>query len=102
MSHPTGIHCPTDLLTCNVPRVVLLSSFFDPEGFQHGERINGYDQCPKCGLWWPCVEEPDCWTESANGEWLATGWWGAAVCCECNLLMVDQPDGRGECYRLGG
>jgi hypothetical protein len=94
-----GPHCPIDLLTRNGPYAARLSSSYDADGFEQGERINGFEQCPKCGLWWPCVEEPDCWTEDGD-KWKATGWWGAAVCEECDLLMVEQPDGRGEVYQL--
>lgn len=52
------------------------------------------------GLWWPCVEQPDCWEEMDDGRWKATGWWGASVCEVCDLLMVEQPDGTPECYSL--
>lgn len=95
-----GIHCPVDLLTSNKPRLVLLSKSFDEDGHERGERINGYCECPKCGLWWPVVEEPDSWTKGDDGKWFADSWWGAAVCGECLLLMVEQPDGMPECYQL--
>ena len=97
-----GPHCPIDLPTRDGTYCVYLSRYWDRDNFEKGERINGYDQCPKCGLWWPCIEEPDCWEESDHGtnKWIATGWWGAAVCEECELLMVEQPDGRGETYQL--
>lgn len=102
-----GPVCPVDMPTRDRPYMVRLSGPTYEDGFEQGERINGYDQCPKCGLWWPCVEVPDCWEEDGldehgNVRWKATGWWGAAVCEECDLLMVDQPDGRGEVYQLGG
>ena len=98
-----GIHCPVDLMSYSQwepPPIVTLKSSVDDDGMEQGERINGYCECPKCGLWWPCVEEPDMWEEIEPGKWGATGWWGAAVCGECNLLMADQPDGTSECYQL--
>lgn len=103
---------------------------FDDEGFQTGQRINGFDQCPRCGLWWPCIEEPDCWEETARhagcqhdlieGHFgfydcpahgvipctevtvrhLAVGWWGGTFCEECELLLITQPDGTPEAYQL--
>ena len=94
-----GPHCPINLPHSDKPYVAYLSRSFDEDGHERGERINGFDQCPKCGLWWPCIEEPDCWEEDGD-KWKATGWWGAAVCEECNLLMVEQPDGTPECYQL--
>ena len=101
-----GPHCPTDLPSRDQfdSYVCRLSRRWDSEGYERGERINGFDCCPKCGLWWPIVEEPDCWEETEEGSdrWKATGWWGAAVCEVCDLLMVEQPDGRGECYSLKG
>lgn len=99
-----GPHCPIDLPTRDAPYCVRIGERgFDDRGHETGERINGFDQCPKCLLWWPCLEEPDCWEESDDqpGKWIATGWWGAAVCEECELLMVEQPDGTPECYQLG-
>jgi hypothetical protein len=95
-----GIHCPVALRESAEPYLKRLSRFFDADGHERGERINGYCQCPKCGLWWPRVEEPDMWVEGEGGKWFIDGWWGAAVCCECHLLMVEQPDGTPECYRL--
>jgi hypothetical protein len=102
-----GPFCPVDLPSSDLcsPYCVRISTSFDADGHERGERINGFNQCPKCSLWWPCVEEPDCWTEdgldeNGNVMWKATGWWGAAVCEECNLLMVDQPDGTPMCFKL--
>lgn len=95
-----GLHCPIDLANRDNYRCRLGGRKFDAEGHERGERINGFYQCPKCDVWWPCVEEPDMWDEGPHGRWYASGWWGAAVCEECGLLMVDQPDGRTECYRL--
>lgn len=93
--------CPINLPQLESPPIVRSQRTFDSEGLERGERINGYDQCPRCGLWWPIVEEPDVWEEVAGTQrWIATGWWGAAICGECDLLMVEQPDGTPECYRL--
>lgn len=77
---------------------------WDDQGYERTARRNGAYQCPKCELWWPIIEEPDCWTQSLNdrNRMDAEGWWGAAVCEKCQLLMVDQPDGVGECYDLSG
>lgn len=104
---PLGLHCPTDLpgryWDSSDVYVVRLSRWFDSDGFERGERINGYDQCPRCGLWWPNEEEPCAWEGSDGGEpscWVAVDWWGAAVCEACELLMVEQPDGRPETYSL--
>lgn len=95
--------CPIKLpsLTSSPP-IVNGPRTFDEESHERGERINGYCECPKCGLWWPIVEEPDCWEWNERSQrWIATGWWGAAVCEACELLMADQPDGTPECYYLG-
>lgn len=97
---PIELHCPIDFGDEYTPYVVRLSKWFDDEGCERGKRINGFDQCPKCGLWWPCEEEPDCWEESDDGTLVAIGWWGASVCCDCNLLLVTQPDGTPEAYQL--
>ena len=82
---------------------IVLDREFDAERYEQTKRINGGYQCPKCELWWPCVEEPDMWDlDEESGIWEATGWWGGTVCEECNILMIDQPDGSGECYQLDG
>lgn len=95
-----GYHCPIDLLTRTEPYVFRLAPpCIDSEGYERGQRINGFAQCPKCGVWEPVVEEPDMWDE-ADGVWVASGWWGGAICEECNLLLVEQPDGTPECYEL--
>lgn len=88
-----------DLLT-EGPKLIYLNCTFDCEGYERTERVNGAMQCPRCGLWWPCIEEPDCWTEDELGRWIAVEWWGGVVCGCCHLLMVDQPDGRSEAYQL--
>ena len=102
-----GYHCPINLPTADpyTPYLRVLSRSFDADGFERGERINGFTECPKCGRWWPNVEEPDCWEEGEDAGhetiWLATGWWGSSICEECDLLMIEQPDGTSEVYRLG-
>ena len=94
-----------DLLTAG-PRVIYEQRRYDVDGTERTERRNGAYQCPECGLWWPVIEEPDCWTQSDDdpSRWDATGWWGGVVCEECQLLMVElmveQPDGAGEVYKL--
>ena len=83
------------------PRIARESQHWDDDGHERTERRNGATQCPKCGLWWPNIEEPDMWDlNDRTGRWDATGWWGGVVCCECNLLMVEQCDGTDECYQL--
>lgn len=84
--------------------VYIVPLHFDADGMQRGERVAGRYRCPSCGLWWPVCEEPDCWEQCDENaaKWIASGWWGAAVCEDCGLLMITQPDGRGECYQLGG
>lgn len=104
-THPVGAHCPRDLLGVEYgdpPYVVRLSRGFDGDGYERGERINGFDECPKCGLWWPCIEEPESWelSEQIAGQWVAVEWCGATVCDDCEVLMVTQPDGTPECYTL--
>lgn len=81
---------------------VYLQREYDANGYERTQRINGGYQCPKCELWWPCVEEPDCWTMNQHDEnkWDAEGWFGGVVCEDCGLLMIDQPDGTAECYSL--
>lgn len=106
---PIGSHCPVDLQASDelIPYVCLLWRRFDPDDVtgtrERGERIHGFDQCPKCGVWWPCIEEPDGWELNADDEvWLAISWWGGTICEDCGLLMVTQPDGTPETYRLSG
>lgn len=72
----------------------------DRDGHPRGERINGYVECPKCGLAWPLIEEPDCWKNVAIvGElWVVDGWGpGTAECIECGKLFVDTFEG---CFEL--
>jgi len=81
--------------------ITLTPVYVGDDGNECGERIGGWDCCPKCGLWWPVVENPDAWVESDDGtHWVADGWWGAAVCTECEILMVSQPDGTPEAYQM--
>ena len=102
-----GMHCPIGLPDSYDPWEpyvrVLWEDWKREDGawMQTGERINGFCQCPKCGLWWPNIEEPDMWTENDDGWMQATGWWGGCVCSDCDLLMIEQPDGTPECYDLG-
>ena len=95
-----GPHCPINLLDCHDgPEPVLLWLKVDNEKHERGERINGYIQCPRCGLWNPVIEEPDKWTLDEETEiWKADGWFGGVVCC--GLLMVEQPDGQLEAYSI--
>lgn len=91
----------TDLMRAE-PRRTSERRTWDAEGFERTEIRTGACQCPKCGLWWPIIEEPDCWTQNSKDKTRmdATGWWGAPVCELCHLLLVEQPDGRSECYDL--
>jgi hypothetical protein len=102
MNNPIGSHCPTDLLDRYdyESYVKVLAIHPSDDGYPTGERINGFYQCPKCNAWWPCIEQPDMWTWDDSGKWRISGWWGAAVCATCGLLMLDQPNGQGECYQL--
>ena len=102
-----GIYCPVDLPYWTLAdilafeSIMLVRPFVGDDQHERGERISGWSECPKCGLWWPIVETPDAWVESDDGShWVADSWWGAAVCDECDVLMVTQPDGTGECYQL--
>jgi hypothetical protein len=83
-------------------RIVYERPHWDKEGYERTERRNGAYQCPKCGLWWPVIEEPDWWEQNPedDAKWDAQGWWGGVVCEDCEILMVDQPDGSAECYDL--
>ncbi len=90
-----------DIHTAGV-RLLREKRHFDAEGYERTERLNGAYQCPKCELWWPVIESPDCWTVSAPGQRKALEWFGFAACSDCELLMVDQPDGRSERYDLSG
>jgi uncharacterized protein YbaR (Trm112 family) len=98
-----GIQCPIGLPRSKQTRqLILLSRSFDENGYERGDRINGFCKCPACRLWWPIVEEPDAWElDEESGKWFAVEWWGGSVCAVCNLLMVEQPDGTSEVYDLG-
>lgn len=66
MGYP-GLCCPVNLLqmhSTDVEPIPLTPMVVDDDGFERGQRINGYDECPRCRLWWPVVEEPDMWEES--------------------------------------
>lgn len=74
---------------------------WDEENHELTQIRTGAYQCPECGLYWPLIEEPDAWRlNEETGRWDAVDWWGGVVCEECGLLMIDQPDGTGEVYRL--
>lgn len=89
-----------DLMT-NGPRLVREKRHWDNEGYERTEIRDGATQCPKCGFWWPNIEEPDMWDENeVTGNLDAINWWGGVVCSDCSLLIVEQPDGRSECYEL--
>ena len=108
--HPTkesarGLFCPVglpDMDPCE-PFVCMLWHDWEMKAslwWERGERINGFNQCPKCGLWWPIHEQPSARELNDDGWWCISEWWGSAVCTECHLLMVEQPDGTPECYQL--
>ncbi len=83
------------------PRPVREKRHWDHDGHERTQRRIGAEQCPRCGLWWPAIEEPDMWDENeATGQCDASGWWGGTVCEDCGLLMIEQPDGTGETYQL--
>lgn len=106
MQTDLGEHCPINLLSTlddGIPYIRRIGPrTFDDDHCEQGKRINGFDQCPKCGLWWPCVEEPDMWAEDDenHGIMFAEGWCGWSVCCDCRLLLFTQPDGTPEAYQL--
>lgn len=61
---------------------------FDKELFQRGERINGVTECPRCGLLWPSIEEPECWEECGRQK-VAIEWGpGTAECLDCDICIV--------------
>jgi hypothetical protein len=75
---------------------------WDNEGHEQTQIRTGAYECPRCRLWWPLIESPDEWTlNQETGKWDAISWWGGAVCGECNLLMINQPDGTTKAYELG-
>lgn len=89
-----------DILTAE-PRLVREKRYWNDEDRELTEQRNGAYQCPKCGLWWPLIEQPEAWELSEEtGRWDAIEWWGCVVCEVCRFLMVDQPDGTPECYDL--
>lgn len=107
-----------DLFTAG-PRVMRGRRRFDAEGYERTQRRNGAYRCPKCGLWWPVIEEPCEWVESryvvkedgpagalveqpgdAAVLRMRAVDWGRSACEMCQLLMVVQPDGTPEVYQL--
>ena len=74
---------------------------WDDDGYETTQRRIGATQCPRCGLWWPEIQEPDGWKfNAATGLWDADDWWGGVMCELCDSLMIEQPDGTGEVYSL--
>lgn len=89
-----------DLFT-NGPRARRERRHWDDDGYERTERCVGATECPRCHLWWPAIEQPDEWSQNAEtGRWDAIGWWGGEVCEQCELLLIEQPDGTPECYDL--
>lgn len=83
------------------PKLTREKRHWDSEGYERTQRRNGASECPKCGLWWPVIEDPDMWNEnSETGRLDAAGWWGGVVCEQCGILIVEQPDGHTEAYAL--
>lgn len=72
-----------------------LNYHLDAENHERCQRINGYAECPDCGLAWPMIDEPEAWTLSeATGVWEATDFGPAtAECLDCGLCIVDTFDG---------
>lgn len=77
------------------PFVVLIRKpRFDAEGTQRAKRINGSVECPKCGLYWPMVEDIGEWTQGDDGRWHSRGWnHGFAECLICGLVFADTFEG---------
>ncbi len=90
-----------DLFTAG-PRLVREIRRWDEKGYEQTQRRNGAVQCPRCGLWWPMIEEPYEWNrvDCSAETYRAIAWEGFPVCEACNLLMVEQPDGTSEVYQL--
>lgn len=90
-----------DLMTRG-PKLQRERRHYDADGHERTQRRNGATQCPRCGLWWPNIEEPDMWDQDPTDQnrWNASGWWGGAFCDECGLLLIEQPDGTAEVYEL--
>lgn len=83
------------------PRLGSEKRHWDRQGYERTQRRNGACECPKCGLLWPVIEEPDMWNKNAfTGRNDAAGWWGGVVCEQCRILIIEQPDGHTEAYAL--
>lgn len=98
-----GPHLPWPFPPDDEFYICTLWTEWQKEGYRwvmRGDRINGFNQCPKCGLWWPYNEDPCAWEEGDDRRLFAIEWWGHAVCTECDLILVDQPDGTPEAYYL--
>lgn len=95
-----GWCCPANLNGDEFTRLIK-GPYFDADGYQCGERINGVAQCPDCGRWWPLIESVEAWQmagdnlpERFRGKWIATEWGpGHAECVDCELAIVDSFDG---------
>jgi hypothetical protein len=84
------------------PRIVRERRHWDSEGYEQTQRRAGAVQCPKCHLWWPDIEDPGEWQRNAaTGRRDATGWLNGICCEQCELLLVEQPDGSYAIYDLG-
>jgi len=88
--------CQGDAVSVNpqIPYIAMIRGpWWDVDGRQRAERINGCVVCPDCGLLWPLREEVEAWIKK-DGRWYASEWGpGAAECIECGLVMVDGFDG---------
>lgn len=85
---------PASMNAIDESRIVwIVRRYFDADGYEQGRRINGRMQCPQCGLWWPCEQEPEGWEEDYGGRWHANDWGlGVAECELCQLAMVGGFD----------
>ena len=91
-----GWRCPSSLFQGDAFMVRLGRETIDREGYPHQLRINGAIQCPKCGLFWPLIEDSDEWTR-VDGKWRVSGFGlGMAECIECRKVFVENFDGVHE------
>jgi len=89
-----GWCCPANMNTSDGFTQLITGPYFDEQGYQRGERINGVVQCPDCGLWWPLVEDVEVWVSGGDGKWHASEWGlGVANCLECECVIIDSFDG---------
>lgn len=81
-----------------MPHVCIVRGpWFDDQGHEQAERVNGHVFCPRCEIAVPFFEQPEAWIDQ-NGEWRATEWGpGTAECPECGCVFVDTFDG---CFEL--